>query len=123
MNKKLIPILIIILLLGGIFYFTNRKKFPDVNDQTRVVFYYGETCPHCVNVERFMKDKGVESKYGVVKKEIYKNAANKEEMAKRAAICGLDPANLVVPFLWNGNGCNLGEDSIIKYFKTKLDEK
>lgn len=89
-------------------------------EQTSIIFYYGEGCPHCQNVEKFLKDNKVSDKISFQKKEIYSNEANSAEMNEKAKICGLQEDTIGVPFLWDGSNCLVGDQKVIEYFKKKI---
>lgn len=123
MKKKIIPLIIVILLGYGLFHLIKGKKTqPSVNG---LVLYYSETCPHCEVVKEFIDKNDVEDDLGLVQKEISKNKDNNEELLKQAARCGIPPssAGVPIPFLWNGSGCEYGDDNIINTLKKKLNEK
>lgn len=88
-----------------------------------LVFYYGNTCPHCKDVEEWMKQNNVEEKIKVVKKEVYDNRANALELSKVAQKCGLNTNSIGVPFLYTPEGkCLIGTPDIINYFSKKIKE-
>lgn len=123
-NNKIIPILIIIILVGGIFYFIrNKKDNKNPGAINNIVLYVGEGCEHCAKVEQFVKNQNVEKKLGLFIKEVYNNETNRNELKERAALCGTDSAKVGIPFLWNGSGCTIGDDQIINFFKNRLNGK
>jgi len=97
-------------------------KLDVVRTDTPIVFYFGETCPHCKIVEEFIEKNDVESKVKFSKKEVYNNKDNADEAVAKAALCGIDKKNLGVPFLWDGEKCYIGDEQIINFFKEKINE-
>ena len=60
-------------LFGG----ESREFFgQDPQSPNGVTLFYGESCPHCANVERFISENNVEEKVSISRKEIYFNSAN-----------------------------------------------
>jgi len=84
-----------------------------------IVFYYGITCPHCKEVEQWMKEKKIEEKIKVIKKEVYQNRANQQELSYVAQKCNLNPSMIGVPFLYSDGQCFIGTPDVEK----KLAEK
>jgi len=92
------------------------------NPSAEIIFFYGDGCPHCAVVEKYIKDNGVDQKIGFQTKEVYYNKSNAEELSKKAQACGINPNEIGVPFLWDGSKCLIGDQDIIDFFKTKIKE-
>jgi len=115
----------IFLVVGGIVIFVASMGFvynlvsrpPEKTNE--VILYYGDTCPHCKNVEDYLsKNHSVEKKLSLVKKEVYKNRDNANDMGIKAEICQYyNPAGIPVPFFYNKGECLVGDKPIIDYFK------
>lgn len=97
-------------------------KLDVVRTDTPIVFYFGETCPHCKLVEEFIEKNDVKSKVKFSEKEVYHNKDNANEAVAKAALCGIDKKDLGVPFLWDGEKCYIGDEKIINFFKEKINE-
>jgi glutaredoxin len=119
-------ILLIIVILAFVAY---RNKTNQLNNiilsmvENKTFFFYGDGCPHCVNVEKFFQDNNVESKVQFDKKEVFNNKQNSYLMTTIATKkCNISESNLGVPFLWDGpdSKCVLGDQDIINFFKQKL---
>jgi glutaredoxin len=83
---------------------------------TTLTLYYSESCPHCVNVESFLKENTLPIM--IIKKEVQKNAANASELAKRVQSCGIPTDQGVgIPFLWDGKQCIQGDTDIIRFLQ------
>ncbi|MFA5749878.1 MAG: hypothetical protein WC895_01500 [Candidatus Shapirobacteria bacterium] len=85
--KKIIFGLIIIVLAFGFYKLlstppgvtpTGDKNY----DNPDFILFYGDTCPHCKNVEDWIQSNKAEEKLKINKKEVYKNTQNQEEMTK-----------------------------------------
>lgn len=98
--------------------FIKLQNAPPSNDT--IIFFYGDTCPHCANVEEFFVENKVEEKISFEKREVYNSAANAKLLAERAAVCSISQEDLGVPLLWTGKDCIRGDTDIIKYFKNQL---
>jgi glutaredoxin len=83
------------------------------------VFFYGNTCPHCADVEAWMKESRIEEKISITKKEVYDNQQNAQELTKAAQSCGLPTNNIGVPFLYTEGKCLVGTPDIINYLSEK----
>jgi glutaredoxin len=133
MDKKLIYTTVfvssIILIVGYILVDSfNKKKTAPVSQSVNenilpsskeIVFYYGITCPHCKEVEQWMKEKKIEEKIKVIKKEVYQNRANQQELSYVAQKCNINPSMIGVPFLYSDGQCFIGTPDVEK----KLAEK
>lgn len=87
----------------------------------RATLFYGDTCPHCQNVEDYLQANDVRAKLKFKELEVYNNQTNAQLLAKRAQQCGLDISQGVgVPFFFDGRACVSGDTDIINYFATKL---
>lgn len=132
MDKTAVVIIVIILVVGAGFWawqsgFFNRQ--PPVEPTPLppgIVLFFGDGCPHCANVDKFVQDNNVEGKVNFTKLEVPfggKNSttlsANAGLMVQLAQRCNLDTANGVgIPFLWDGESkCYTGDVDIINFFK------
>lgn len=134
-NKTLITslaIAVVVILFGVIVYGSRTKSTnlskkqlsTQINDTNKknndsIVFFYGSTCPHCAEVETWMKENKVEEKITVIKKEVYGNQQNANEMVKAAQSCGLPTDSIGVPFLYTEGKCFIGTPDVISYLSKK----
>jgi glutaredoxin len=91
--------------------------------QNQLIFFYGDGCPHCANVETFFQENNVTSKIQFEQKEVFNNKQNSYSMTLIATKkCNISSDNLGVPFLWDGpeSRCVLGDQDIINFFKQKI---
>lgn len=85
------------------------------------IFFYGNTCPHCKDVEEWMEKNGIEEKIDIVKKEVYDNRTNSLELTQVAMGCGLPTDSIGVPFLYTPEEeCLIGTPDIINYLSDKV---
>ena len=123
MNKKILILIFIgVIVLGGIiFVFYKNKNIPA--QKSNIVLFYGDGCPHCANVDEFIKENKVDEKVSFDKKEVYNNKDNAAELSEKAGKCGLAQGEVGVPFLWTGSECLVGDTDIINFFQQKINEK
>lgn len=133
MDKKVILttvlILVIILIFGYILVTSAGKKGEKkslhylIPPKDKIVFYYGNTCPHCKEVEEWMKKEKIEEKIKIEKKEVYQNQANAQELTLVAQSCGLDPNTIGVPFLYTDGKCYIGTPEVERVLKEKINKE
>jgi cytochrome c biogenesis protein CcdA len=83
----------------------------------KAILYYGNGCPHCAEVEDFIKNNAFN--FSIEQKEIYQNKINAEEFNKVCAEEGISLMNRGVPFLYAENECFIGDKQIISYLSAK----
>ena len=93
-----------------------------VDDKTPV-FFYGNTCPHCADVEAWMKENKIEEKISIVKKEVYANQQNSQELTRAAQSCNISTDSMGVPFLYAEGKCFVGSPNVISYLSEKAGIK
>jgi len=129
MKQKIITLIIVVLIAGlmSLVVIGSNNKEKQAAEQKlealktgEPVFYYGDTCPHCKEVEEWFKTNKIEEKIKFSQKEVYNDRQNAAELTKVAASCGLDTSSIGVPFLYADNKCLVGTPDIIKYFSDKL---
>jgi len=98
------------------------KIIQDNTSQDEIILFYGDGCPHCANVEKFLEDNNVKDKIEFEQKEVYHNKQNANELRQKAQACGLSTASIGVPFLWYKGECRIGDQNIIEIFKQKINE-
>jgi glutaredoxin len=134
-SKTLITSLLIVLsavLLGEIVFGSRNKLINSTQKQlstqtgnankqggSNIVFFYGNTCPHCAEAEKWMQENKVEEKIPIVKKEVYDNRQNAEELIDAARSCGLPTDNIGVPFLYAEGKCLIGTPDVMSYLSQK----
>lgn len=82
-----------------------------------IVLYYGDTCPHCKNVDQYVAEHAIHSKVDFVEKEVYRDRAHAAEMRVVVDRCGVGSG---VPLLWDGQTCYVGDQDIIAFFSEKI---
>jgi glutaredoxin len=124
--KKIILAAAIIIAAGGLAFLIFRNKNENTQpvnvDRTGIILFYGDGCPHCVNVEKFIKDNNVEEKVSFQRLEVFSNKNNAALLQEFAAGCKILAENIGVPFLWDGanSTCIGGDADIISFFNSKI---
>ena len=129
MNKKkiLIPAIIFFVfsIIGIVILASNTKISPEATEagakSSQIVLFYGDGCPHCALVEKFVAENSIEAKVPFTKKEVYYNKQNANEMTEKAQICGMPTDSIGVPFLWDGSKCLVGDQDVIEFFKSEAN--
>jgi hypothetical protein len=118
MNKKIFIIvfvaIVIIAVAGLIFWKNNAPK-------SEIVYFWGEGCPHCINVEQFVKDNNIQEKVSYTRKEVFNNKDNAKELITAAQKCGLASGQVGVPLLYDkaNSKCYEGDADVINFLKQK----
>jgi len=133
MNKSKILTIIIILVIVSTLTFIgfaskNKKENSIIlnNNQSEKnvpIFFYGNTCPHCKEVEEWMVENKVEEKIEIIKKEVYDNQQNAQELTQTAKKCGLPTNSIGVPFLFAEGKCLIGTPDITSFLSQKAGIK
>lgn len=89
------------------------------------ILFYGNGCPHCAQVEQYIKSNNLDTKFDIEMKEIYFNRNNLNDLQIYLDKLNLDTHQIWVPFLVvnNKDECSYlnGSESIIDFFQAKLD--
>lgn len=100
----------------GVYDRNESDEGPPGEDMT---LYWGDGCPHCENVEKFLEEKKVADKVDFLRKEVWKDRANAKEMERRARNCGIPAKDIGVPFLFSDGQCFVGEPNVENEFLRK----
>lgn len=135
--KNFVLVLLVLVLAGlaGALLFTKGNNAQPENcpavlgtscnaTDTEEILFYGQGCPHCALVEKFIEDNNIKANFQFDEKEVYGNASSAEVLIKKAQTCGLSLDSLGVPFFWDGpNGKYYGGDKEINcYLKSKISQ-
>ena len=121
MSKIIGFIGVTLVLIGGLIYWGLKDGGSSVeltpDNGASIVYYYGEACPHCKDVQKFIDENNIAEKVNFVKKEVWGNSKNASEMDARAKICNIKPEGMGVPFLFADGTCFVGTPDVIGFFK------
>jgi len=81
-----------------------------------ITLFYGDGCPHCEDVDKYIQENDIESKVEFVSLEVWKNKVNAKMMKEAAVICELDLDKTGVPFLFDGAQCYIGAPDVQGFF-------
>ena len=128
MDKTMIFIVIAVVLVGGIFWAWQAGLFVGSVVATPLpaglVEFYGQGCPHCADVDAWVKTNNIDQKVKWTKLEVWYNKANQETLSQVAQKCGITGNSVGVPFLYDGNGkCYIGEIDVENFLKTQAGIK
>lgn len=88
-------------------------------NQGDLVFFWGQGCPHCVNVDKFLADnQGLEEKLKLKKIEVFNDAQGQKLFLEKVKECNLSAAG--VPVLYKDGKCTQGDQPIIDELKKDL---
>ena len=91
-------------------------------DNSEIIFFYGEECPHCKIVEEYFSKNNTAEKIQFSQREVYHNKNNAALMVEKAKLCGISEENLGVPMLWTKDkNCFFGDRDIIDFFNKKTN--
>jgi glutaredoxin len=83
----------------------------------KITLFYGDTCPHCEDVEEYINSHDIEGKVSFRRLEVFNNRANSQLLAAKAASCGLDTASVGVPFVFENDNCYMGVEEVTSFFQ------
>lgn len=125
-NKIIVPTILFIVVLvfsSVVLWQAKNKNQPEKKfSDSQITLFYGDGCPHCEIVDKYILENKVEEKVSFDKKEVYNNQENQRELIEKARICNIPVNNIGVPFLWDGQNCLIGDQDIINFFKLKTNE-
>jgi len=123
--KGNIILAVIALCIITVFIRVNHQKInatPD--DQSQIIIFYGDTCPHCKNVEQYITDNKLDTKLKISFKEVYRDTANQQLLQSTIGNCPeIDSSQGIgVPLAYDKTDkfCYLGDTAIIDWLKSQL---
>lgn len=87
--------------------------------ENQITYYYGEDCPHCKNIFKFIEENKIGEKVTFVKKEVSFDKANSQEFLAVVKKCGIAPEEAGVPLVYADGKCFLGEPEVTDLFRKK----
>lgn len=88
-------------------------------NQSDLVFFWGQGCPHCTNVDKFLEEnKGLGEKIKLKKIEVFNDVSGQKLFLEKVKECGLSTAG--VPVLYKDGKCTQGDQPIINELKKSL---
>ncbi|MFZ2627120.1 MAG: hypothetical protein WAX81_05555 [Candidatus Moraniibacteriota bacterium] len=110
-----------IFLFSAVFVFSGcGSQQPAGPDDSAIILFYGEECPHCKVVEKYIADNNIKARVTFSEREVNHDKVNANMMVKKQQNCKIDKNSVgAVPFLWTAEKCYLGQEEIIQFFKDK----
>jgi len=120
-------IALVVIVAGGTAYWLIRKSptYPAAQNSPiaqvtqGIIFFYGQECPHCQDVEKFNTDNHIADKVKFDSVEVWHNQDNANLMLQKAKDCGISSDAVGVPFVWSDGKCYVGTPQVEDFFKQK----
>lgn len=110
----------LVIILGVVVFFILLASLGRFTNQPKMIFFYGDTCPHCHDVSAYIDANGIKDKLEFRELETYRNRNNAQLLTAKAKLCKLDTSQGVpVPFFYDGENCHIGSDVIIEFFEER----
>ncbi len=120
-NILLIIVIAVVGYFGYNLFFANSSNPSQPAD---AVLFWGQGCPHCETVKKYIDDNKINQKLVIDQKEVYYNKANQALMEKAAKQCQMDTSQgLGVPFATIDGKCFVGDQPIIDALNQKISTK
>ncbi len=132
MDKTIILTIIIVVFAGFMFWGFQTGFFSSPGSTINatplpagIVLFYGQGCPHCADVEKFITENKIEEKVKITRMEVWYNKNNQGTLAQVAKICNIKGDSVGVPFLYDPSAssgqagkCYIGEVDVPNFLKT-----
>jgi len=123
-KKELIIGALVVLILVGITYLAT--EFAGKNDTSKpaggalitaaaakfnknvMYYFWGDGCPHCADLDKWVKEKGYDKTVKYTKLEVWKNPNNAALMDVVASYCKIEKTGMGVPFVYYKGKCVSG---------------
>lgn len=132
MIRKIITVILVIAFAVGLYKITSKNPNGITNNgidsnSADMIIYWGEGCPHCENVKKYIADNNIDSKLKISWKEVYQDKANQAEMAKTVQKCPeIDTSKgMGVPFGFSvkDEKCFVGDKPIIDWIEGQVSKQ
>ena len=123
MKRDLLIVLIIIGVIIGLFKLLSRPPEFGFDPQKPIdlTFFWGNGCPHCEKVKKYISDNQIDKKLNIDSKEVYYDKKNQQSLIDAIDQCSeiTDKKSIIVPVGVAGGKCFVGDQPIIDWLKTK----
>jgi hypothetical protein len=133
MIKKIIQIILVISLFAGLFYIMSqppKSKTESTLDYSQyqnndLVLFWSDSCPHCQNIENWLKENNSNNKLKIISRQIDNNQSTYEELinlVKENCPNLMENGNIGVPTAFDpvNKQCIQGDTTIIDFLSSKL---
>jgi len=93
------------------------EKVKEIAPVSEIIYFYGQGCSHCQDVNKFLEENKISEKISFSKKETWSSKENASELQQKAQECGLSPDQIGVPFVYSNGECFMGGPNVIEFFK------
>lgn len=94
------------------------------DQEADLILFWGDGCPHCENVKKYIDQNDINSQVKIAQKEVYYNKQNQQQLTDIAKKCPeIDSsAGIGVPFAFSPSEskCLYGDTPIIDWLKNKV---
>lgn len=123
MKKIIFPLLVVSLVLFVLFRLFSGSA-PSVSpDSADLILFWGDGCPHCETVKKYIQDNNLDAKIKIAQLEVYFNKTNQNRLQDTVKKCPeIDTSRGIgVPlaFAPADNKCLLGDQPIIDWLSRK----
>jgi glutaredoxin-related protein len=123
MKYILIPVLLLAVFAGFLIY-KPIKTVSDVPATTDMILFWGEGCPHCETVKKYISENNIEKKLTISQLEVYYNRTNQKLLQEKVNGCEeiTDKNQVGVPmaFIPKDGQCLMGDQPIINWLESSL---
>ncbi|MDD2537298.1 MAG: hypothetical protein PHU61_02290 [Candidatus Absconditabacteria bacterium] len=77
---------------------TSAEEIGKINDNN-YIYYYGVSCSYCIQLEKYLRETGIDQLITLTKKEVTMNQENANEMLARAEQLGIPLGQVGTPFM------------------------
>ena len=88
-------------------------------NQTKVLFFWGNQCPHCDKLKADIKTQGLDSLFEIEYLEIYNNEKNADLFYQKIQECEISPYSAGVPLIYIEGQCWMGSVDALEALKEK----
>jgi len=84
------------------------------------IYFWGSTCPHCKDLNDWIKKNKIDEKLAFKKLEVFYNKKNSNLMQEAAQVCNIPSDQIGVPFLYDNGKCYIGTPNAEDHFTEKV---
>lgn len=125
MKRDLLITVLIIAGVFGLFKLLSRNSTStfDPNKPVDLTFFWGNGCPHCETVKKYVSDNKVDQVLNINSLEVYYNKKNQQLLLDAFNKCPevTDKTNIVVPVGIANGQCLIGDQPIIDWIKAQIE--
>lgn len=105
-----------LLVVSPVVHLQTTPTLEALGAQEKIIYFYGNGCPHCADVDAYFKSEDIYSKYNIEKREIYSNGQNAILFNQVMDELGVPTRQRGVPTILIGDKTLVGGASIISNF-------